>query len=1409
MVGYKLFFLITAAKNRDKRKWSRFFALLRLCFFATLFVVCASLPVMAFSVSRYCDIPKVPEDKIVSDNDPVTQWVVLWREARILARRGEHEAALEKYAQLLEDKPFLTRARWEQATIYLSLGQFDRATALLEILLSSSPETMPYLNALGYALGQKGHFDRAIELFGRSLVNVPDNLPALDGISLALLSLDRDEEALPYLEKLYLLDPSNRTVRQKLAEVYEKFGEDEKARPLTVQLVEDEEFSVEDVVLAARVHAQLGLGNLALVYWQQVLTMSPANVRAHDWLASYYEKKGHTGQALQHLLFLLEQGEKNPGLLIRTGACYMRLNQPSMALPYYEKFLHHNTQDKEALRQLVNIHAALGRGKETLIALDHYFQVESDPPAGNLRQAAKLYDAAGRYHDAIPIYRRLLELNPDDPDVLETLARDLISIGEDEGALTVWARLAEISEDSKEIYFSMIELLERLGRHEELISLLNKLHRLDPADTRISLMLVSALLTMEEVVKGEFFFQAVAESEIFSVDLLAMRAEIFEFFEMYEHALKDYEEILRLGSTEPALCLKCMELAGFLGKSDTVRFYFDNVPPPLNGENQLIAANAFRDGGEYPMARSLYKEILDQPSAGKNLRSLVFLNSAELFRQQHLFYEAEQALRQALLENTDRSPVLARLVDLQLEKGDLAASSDWLEQLQHEEQSVFGKMGENDSVLQVDLQRRLFVLKHLNHAGKFADAISLGKDLLAEMVVLEEERVDCSGSLKRDPVLFELGRAYLGLEDFVGAEKQCMILLARKSFDLPLLALLEKIYAAQGDREKLDKAVKQSMAVAGKDPYRMMLLARIYQQDSDIDAMKRAAFTAKNMAPDSFTTSLLYVRALSESGDLVRARDLLNELEVKFPGNEALASLAARITFRMGLYQEALGHCETVLAVHPDRSDLIFLQGRIYWKKIEWRKSLDIYQGYLETPVSVLLTEGLHKAGLERPPQRKATLVERITFAKPLDDQFVDQLMKPDFAASVEMGKINKVSAPFYARFKWQQQFSDELEARRAAKQKDYFRASNLFSQLIDTSPQDASLIFDLAGIYSGMGKLGEESALYEKLSLLDPHFYGLVEARERNRIKRKPRSDLAYSYVREERENGTKAIKKNSVDLDSWVSLGPGHGADITLSRIRYGSTETDDSLMSSRFFAFYEATNILNRLGLRLGGGVESLAEGEGDVGLVHCSVNGKLGDRVQGEIHYSRDLVRDTPASITRKIVAEKTSTNFYLGLLPKLLTGGGYEFTSYSDGNEMKGYSLWASYIFMTEPTYLRFRFNHEFKDTDSSGAGKGALLEDGFWSDAHPYWSPTNYWKNSFGIMWKHTLSADILERGKPTYYSTEYLMEFESDGNLIHTFKASFVVELTDDFMLESVVEFMTSDDYRANDVSLSAVYRW
>ncbi len=646
-----------------------------------------SLPVPPYSL--------VPERELILGERNVPEWKYIWNSARRLTRIGDYSRAIEQYERLLLIKNKLEEARWELAKIHMHLKQWDDAALILEILLEAEPERATYLNALGRVVWEKGQFDRAVDLFQRSYEQDRNNVNAIAGLVEGLIKLGRKNEAFPVLEALHRLQPDNLGVQRYLAILAYDLSFYEKARQHLIAIAEQKEVDNEILLKTARVHDKLQLPNLAIAYWQRLVIREPDNTEAHIRLADFFEKSNRWKEALPHFHFLLKQDEENIELHLRTGRIYEKLGDYSKALPYYNTYLKDNPDDHEVLRAVVKMQSALGNKEETLAALDTYFKAEPDSEPDDLKLAARLYDAAGRYNKAIPLYMKLFDISPQDPEILSSLANDLLAIGENEGALSMWRLLAEVVDEPLNVYMSMADLLERLDRTNELIEILEAIHVINPSDNNNTMKLASLYLDRGEYKKAEFYFDHLAGRNYDNTNFFFKRGTLYEQLKLYEEAIKDYTIYLNNHPEDYQVRIAIIRLAGALGMIGLTTEHLSRLENNFTKtemttvqrlEYHVVKADSLKNNGFHDTAIKEYQKMLDHiirpvSETEQSLLERAWLGISSSYQDSGLYFEADQTLRRALLSENNRVLFASALLELSLHAGHLADAEIWLNEL--------------------------------------------------------------------------------------------------------------------------------------------------------------------------------------------------------------------------------------------------------------------------------------------------------------------------------------------------------------------------------------------------------------------------------------------------------------------------------------------------------------------------------------------------------------------------------------------------------------------------------------------------------------------------------------------------------------------------------------------------------
>ncbi|MCK5340071.1 MAG: tetratricopeptide repeat protein, partial [Desulfobulbaceae bacterium] len=657
-----------------------------------------------------------------------------------------------------------------------------------------------------------------------------------------------------------------------------------------------------------------------------------------------------------------------------------------------------------------------------------------------------------------------------------------------------------------------------------------------------------------------------------------------------------------------------------------------------------------------------------------------------------------------------------------------------------------------------------------------------------------------------------LGRFFLAAGEYSTAEELCFTLLHAGADPVAPLVLLQHIYGLTGETEKKEEIEQKVLSLAEEDPALRLRTALLYRKYLMFEEVIDAAHGVSRELPDSHKAWLLLAEAKEYTGQVAEA---LNILSVEMPGHtsDSLASLRRnRLLFRTGRYEEAMALTDDMLARFPDRPDLLLIKARVLWAKNRWQEAIEVYQRFLHPAIDEIFENKSKERGLLfDPAPRKRTFLEKITFSRKEPVPFLDQVMSPSHAVAAEdenQRGLNVVAASLFADYMWQKRFSNELAARRSVKRREYQQAARQYNGLIRKHPDEESLRFDLAGIYSRLGRLGEEAGQYEEIAVRNPDFPGLHEADLRNRLKLQPRLTAGYGNRSEEGWDDLKAVKKEWQSFSFWFAPKPKHEIDISASTIKYRSTEDEtDEFRSKRAFVSYRTT-LFEGMTVQTGGGFEKLDIDDSRVGLFSCSVNGEIGDRMESHVSFVREITDDTVGSLKGGIAREDVTVGLAVDLLSNLQAGGDFGFTDFSDGYLTEGYTLWTSYSIFPEPTSLAFRYAYDFKDSREGSVP--ALLLSGDYSNVNPlYWAPKNYWLNNFILSFKKNLSKEVLGRGAPSYYTLEYSLGHNSEGYAVQTVKGGIFLEWTPHFLLAANSEVTSSKSYRSRGVEVSLIYRW
>ena len=373
-------------------------------------------------------------------------------------KAGKTEKALTSYIQLIEvsgnDKVafygFISylnaKKSAEQAASFLT-------TYLNDFPKSYQPEVYAYLGTL---YGQEGEWRKAIEFYKRAMGGGVDN-PLIHlnlGEAYSRVGNYRQAEMsiLAYLKE----KPKDLDARLRLATVYQKRKKNEKAIQTLKEVINDNPKSLKAHLALVDLYEKLKMDKEAADTYEAIANLAPDNKVVHyNKGVLYYEMKQYD-QAAKAFTQVLKLDDKDIDAREYLVEVYRQEKKPRQALsiqeklielrpgywPYYAKAFELYDQLEAYEEMTKTLARAVGKLPEQpelryflaisyvkrnlLVEAIHQFEALAKLAPKNttyLMQLAGLYEQIGKTDKALGTYKRVLEVDPENPEAQDSYLR--------------------------------------------------------------------------------------------------------------------------------------------------------------------------------------------------------------------------------------------------------------------------------------------------------------------------------------------------------------------------------------------------------------------------------------------------------------------------------------------------------------------------------------------------------------------------------------------------------------------------------------------------------------------------------------------------------------------------------------------------------------------------------------------------------------------------------------------------------------------------------------------------------------------------------------------------------------------------------------------------------------------------
>ena len=246
----------------------------------------------------------------------------------------------------------------------------------------------------------------------------------------------------------------------------------------------------------------------ALAVYQRVLNFDPGLSELASRLAALLSRQGDYPRAIDVLKDAIKARPKEAGPYLQLAFIYAKyLRKTEQAVKYANQAIALDPQNFEAYQRLYEIEAAAGQAQKALTAIERAANVKSDDPAfwirlgklyttivfksdtepkpeeirrvnsffdkavanagddsAVLKDVADYYAASQQIQEAIPLYLKVLELQPDDLNAREKLATGFVLTNQREKAIAMLQEIIKKQPAKYQPYELLAELFDEAGR---------------------------------------------------------------------------------------------------------------------------------------------------------------------------------------------------------------------------------------------------------------------------------------------------------------------------------------------------------------------------------------------------------------------------------------------------------------------------------------------------------------------------------------------------------------------------------------------------------------------------------------------------------------------------------------------------------------------------------------------------------------------------------------------------------------------------------------------------------------------------------------------------------------------------------------------------------------------------------
>lgn len=525
-------------------------------------------------------------------------------EAIRLKQAGDYDAAFDLLQHSLAINPHDASALYELAQYYLYLKQPARATATIEQAVAADPDNYWYAQALSQLYLQQNEAEKATVLLEDMVQRFSTRIDPLYSL---LEIYNQQEDYDRVLDVLNLLEQrmgKNEQLSLEKFRIYLRKGDNKRAFGEMENLVAEYPQDLRYRVVLGDVYLQNGKKEEAYDIYQQVLAEEPDNAMAMYSLASYYEETGQDSLYQQQLDSLLLNRKVTPDI------------------------------KSNIMRQLIiRNEQADGDSLRIITLFDRIMQQDPDEPDLPMLYAQYLL-SKGMNQQSLPVLRRVLDIDPTNTAARMTLLGEAVRQKDYKGIVNLCEAGIESNPDMLEFYYYLaFGYIQEDNRTDDVLSTCQKaLAHVTPESKKEVVSEFYAIMGDSYHTKGmtEQAFAAYDSALVYNPDNIVVLNNYAYYLSLERRDLDRAEEMsYRTVKAEPGNATYLDTYAWILfekGNYAEARLYIDDAMKNGGGQSEDVVEHCgdiYYMTGDVDGALKYWKQALDMGCKSPKLKEKI------------------------------------------------------------------------------------------------------------------------------------------------------------------------------------------------------------------------------------------------------------------------------------------------------------------------------------------------------------------------------------------------------------------------------------------------------------------------------------------------------------------------------------------------------------------------------------------------------------------------------------------------------------------------------------------------------------------------------------------------------------------------------------------------------------------